>query len=132
MAWPQDMPRFDDVFDIMNNSHSFPEGDVRNATKCVRTNFLDDDDTFALKLLNDCLFCLGSNDSHVADSQTEFDDAWVYLLVKWQWGLPIDNDEGQEVQGEAADVGEEDADVVGEEFRLRLRMILPYGLNYTI
>ncbi|GAA0145761.1 hypothetical protein LIER_05881 [Lithospermum erythrorhizon] len=67
--WPDEMPKFDDVCDILNNGHSFLPGDIRNETKCARTNFLDGDDKFALKVLNKCLFCSGSNDSHIPDTQ---------------------------------------------------------------
>ncbi|GAA0145057.1 hypothetical protein LIER_36066 [Lithospermum erythrorhizon] len=82
MSGPQDMPKFDFVCDLLNNGHSFALGDVRNETKCVRTNFLDGDDKFSLKVLNDCLFCSGSNNSHVPDSQT-------VLLYDLRMGLPI-------------------------------------------
>ncbi|GAA0163601.1 hypothetical protein LIER_43657 [Lithospermum erythrorhizon] len=82
MSWPQDMPKFEDVCDLLNNGHSFPPGDVRNETKCVTTNFLDGDDKFSLKVLNDYLFCSGSNDSHVPYSQT-------VLLYRLRMGLPI-------------------------------------------
>ncbi|GAA0187535.1 hypothetical protein LIER_34823 [Lithospermum erythrorhizon] len=151
MTWLQDMAKFDDVCDLMNNGHSFAQGDVSNAKKYVSTNFLYGVDTFALKVLNDFLFCSDSNDSHVPNSKTvvlyhlrmgmlisfivkrweimacgpstpppphignkmiryqrlQFDDARVHLLAKWQRRLPIDNDEGQEIQGEVVDVEEE-------------------------
>ncbi|GAA0157533.1 hypothetical protein LIER_38471 [Lithospermum erythrorhizon] len=82
MSWPQDMSNFEDVYDLLNNGHSFALDDVSNATKCARTNFLDGDDKFALRVLNNCLFCSGSKDSHVPDSQT-------VLLYRLRMGLPI-------------------------------------------
>ncbi|GAA0165884.1 hypothetical protein LIER_40079 [Lithospermum erythrorhizon] len=51
----------------------------------------------------------------------QFDDARVHVLAKWQQGIPIDNNEGQEVQWEAANVEKEDAGVEGVEVRTKAR-----------
>ncbi|GAA0159606.1 hypothetical protein LIER_38899 [Lithospermum erythrorhizon] len=75
-AWP------DDKRLLNNNDFTFSVGDSRNDILGTKTNFLDGDDKFALRVINECIFRTSSNDSRVPESQ-------MVILYYLRNNLPI-------------------------------------------